>query len=213
MPTEKNFELGRPVLVCRWRLAGRTLPLENRHLRALSRRHVNGSPVPTQLVAWAKQHIEWTLADGAAAHPDGTLMLVVDDAGQAAMGVGPYEPLVAAAAPDLARRAQNALLEASETGVAPESLWAVRAGALVRDATEKDAPSGAATLVADLAATLGIPVTAEKDLVSGVISGSAPFEELFLTSDEHGIVPATGSDGPLAQRLAASYAKLLESAR
>ena len=86
MPAEKNdtpwtedFALGTPALVCRWRLADRTLPLENRHLRALSRRVVDDAPVSSQLVAWAKQHIEWTLAEGAAACPDGTLMLVVDE--------------------------------------------------------------------------------------------------------------------------------------
>ena len=39
-----EFELGVPALVCRWRLAGRTLPLENRHLRALSQRRVTTLP-------------------------------------------------------------------------------------------------------------------------------------------------------------------------
>ena len=34
----RNFKLGTPALVCRWRLASGRLPLENRHLRALSRR-------------------------------------------------------------------------------------------------------------------------------------------------------------------------------
>ena len=213
MPNEKNFELGSPALVCRWRLANRALPLENRHLRALSQRRVNGSPVSTQLVAWAKQHIEWTLAEGAAACPDGTLMLVVDEGGQAAMSVGPYEALATTSPRDLASRAWGALLEAEGTGVAPESLWAVRDGSLVRDAAEQNAASGAATLVADLAATLGIPVTAEKDLASGVIAGSAAYDELFLVSDEHGVVPAAGAAGPLAQRFAEAYAKLLESVR
>ena len=213
MPNEKNFELGSPALVCRWRLANRALPLENRHLRALSQRRVNGSPVSTQLVAWAKQHIEWTLAEGAAACPDGTLMLVVDEAGQAAMSVGPYEALTPASPRDLASRARGALLEAEGTGVAPESLWAVRDGALVRDAAEQSAASGAATLVADLAATLGIPVTAEKDLVASVIAGASAYDELFLVSDEHGVVPASSAAGPLAQRFAEAYAKLLESVR
>ena len=213
MPNEKNFELGSPALVCRWRLANRALPLENRHLRALSQRRVNGSPVSTQLVAWAKQHIEWTLAEGAAACPDGTLMLVVDEGGQAAMSVGPYEALAPTSPRELASRAWGALLEAEGTGVAPESLWAVRDGALVRDAAEQNAASGAATLVADLAATLGIPVTAEKDLVASVIAGASAYDELFLVSDEHGVVPATGAAGPLAQRFAEAYAKLLESVR
>ena len=63
---DQDFTLGRPVLVCRWRLASGKLPMENRHLRALSKRVVNGRAVSTQLVAWAKQHIEWTLQDGSA---------------------------------------------------------------------------------------------------------------------------------------------------
>ena len=33
----RDFKLGTPALVCRWRLASGRLPLENRHLRALSR--------------------------------------------------------------------------------------------------------------------------------------------------------------------------------
>ena len=83
MPAEKNdtpwtedFALGTPALVCRWRLADRTLPLENRHLRALSRRVVDDAPVSPQLVAWAKQHIEWTLGSGASRYPDGVLMVI-----------------------------------------------------------------------------------------------------------------------------------------
>ena len=49
--------------------------------------------MPKELVAWAKQHIEWTLGDGAAANPDGVLMMIVDTEGRAAMSVGPYEEL------------------------------------------------------------------------------------------------------------------------
>ena len=54
----KGFKLGTPALVCRWRLAGKRVPMENRHLRALSDRYVNGARVSPELVAWAKQHIE-----------------------------------------------------------------------------------------------------------------------------------------------------------
>ena len=96
----EGFELGEPVLVCRWRLAGGRLPLENRHLRAFAAR---GVTMP--LVSWAKQHIEWTLGDGAAGEPDGVLMIVVDGQGRAAMSVGPYEPLTSADAATLATRA------------------------------------------------------------------------------------------------------------
>ena len=166
MPDEKNgpsqtddFTLGAPALVCRWRLANRTLPLENRHLRALSRRRVSGVPVSAQLVAWAKQHIEWTLGGGAARHPDGVLMVVVDECGHAAMTVGPYEPLPATGALDLAERARQAALEAATSGVAPEALWVVRGDSLVCGSSADLPASGTASLVRDLARTLGIGVS------------------------------------------------------
>ena len=49
----EDFSLGVPELVCRWRLSNRTLPLGNRHLRALGHRRVGGKPLDRQLVAWA----------------------------------------------------------------------------------------------------------------------------------------------------------------
>ena len=208
----ENFELGAPALVCRWRLAARTLPLENRHLRALGRRTVSGSPVSAQLVAWAKQHIEWTLADGAAPHPDGVLMVVVDVRGRAAMTVGPYEPPASVAPSDLVARALAGKREAERTGVAPESLWAVRDGALTWGATDGESPSGTASLVCDLAQTLGIPVSRDARLAERAAAGDAGPDEVFLVSDEHGVVAARGCSGPLSERLARGYATLLERA-
>ena len=208
----EEFELGTPALVCRWRLAARTLPLENRHLRALSQRHVNGASVTTGLVAWAKQHIEWTLADGATQHPDGVLMVVVDVAGRAAMTVGPYEPLVETEPLSLAARALASAREAASTGVAPETLWSVRDGALVWGAAEGELPSGAATLVLDLARTLGVAVTRGPRLAEAVAAGEADGAHVLLVSDEHGVIPAAGCDDELARRLAQGYATLLEEA-
>lgn len=220
MSNEKNdgsqmdgFALGRPALVCRWRLAGRALPLENRHLRALGRRVVAHEPVSKQLVAWAKQHIEWTLADGAARHPDGVLMLVLDEAGRAAMTVGPYEPLAVTTSSALAERAQLAAREAAETGVAPETLWVVRGDVLVADCPIDQPLSGAASLVADLAKTTGVPVSREADLARCVMNGDKDHDELLLVSDEHGVVPASDAAGPHARRLADGYARLLETTR
>lgn len=218
MTDEKNdgsqmdgFALGRPALVCRWRLAGRALPLENRHLRALGRRLVAGGPVSKQLVAWAKQHIEWTLGEGASAHPDGVLMLVVDEAGQAAMTVGPYEPLSLVAGTELAARALGSAREGEKTGVEPESLWAVRDGELVWGASNAARASGAATLVADLARTLGLPVSHDAGLASRVLNGTM-CDEVFLVSDEHGIVIAKDASGALSERFLDGYDKLLAAA-
>ena len=207
-----DFELGRPALVCRWRLSNRDVPMVNRHLRALGARFVNGSPVSPQLVAWAKQHIEWTLSSGASRYPDGTLMIIVDERGQAAMTVGPYEPLETPTASVLAQRAARAGLEAESTGVAPETLWLVRDNELVWGIGADEAPSGTATLVCDLARTTGITVVRQTCLPRALLDGDAVYDEVFLVSDEHGIVPALDAGGPRSKRLAGGYAKLLDAA-
>lgn len=212
-----DFRLGTPALVCRWRLAHGKLPLENRHLRALSQRVVNGAHVSPQLVAWAKQHIEWTLGDGTAACPNGVLMLVVDDQGQAAMSVGPYEELGEKTAAALAARAKQAAGEGHETGVAPELLVVVRSGTVVLCAPEGAKVCGAATLVLDLSRAFGLEATRDESPAEGLLAAdagadaSAAFDEVFLVSDEHGVVAATDCSGPVAERLRAAYDKLLDS--
>ena len=197
----RDFKLGTPALVCRWRLASGRLPLENRHLRALSRRVLDDEPVSPQLIAWAKQHVEWTLREGSAENPNGVLMLIVDEEGQAAMTVGPYEPLAAMTASGLVDRATAAQQEADETSVAPETLWAVRDGCLV---------AGVAP-VEDLAKTVGLPLSRQADLLDDVASGAASPAEVFLASDEHGIICATDAAGSIGERLTKDYARLLES--
>lgn len=208
-----SFTLGTPALVCRWRLAGARLPLEGRHLRALGRRDVNGDALDTALVAWARQHIEWTLSAGASAHPDGVLMLVVDEGGQAAMTVGSYEGLHDRSLPALSARAREAWYEGLETGVAPESLWVVSEGTLVWGIPEGAAPSGASSLIEDLARTLGIPVERGARLLDDLGSGERGCDEAFLVSDEHGVVRAEGAAGAEGERFQRSYERLLGQAR
>lgn len=207
-----GFELGAPSLICRWRLSNRHLPLANRHLRALLARTVNGKEAPKELVAWAKQHIEWTLEQGSAAHPHGVLMLLVDETGRAAMTVGPYEELEDTRLASLAQRAARATREARKTHVAPETLWVSRMDKLVWDPGEDCAPSGSASLVLQLAQTLGIDVQVYDDLLGGLDSGTLTFEEAFLVSDEHGIVPASDRMGRHGKRMAEGYQRLLERA-
>ena len=55
----QEFRLDQPALICRWRMAKRTVPLLNRHIRALSQRTVNGAPLSHNMLSWAKQHVEW----------------------------------------------------------------------------------------------------------------------------------------------------------
>lgn len=209
--TQKDFKLGKPALVCRWRLASQKLPMANRHLRALGARTIEGNPVPTQLVAWAKQHVEWTLEDGSADYPDGVLMLVVDEEGKAAMTVGPFEELERHTVNDLIERAALSLKEAEETRVAPESLWSVRGGVLTCGLSPEGHYSGATSLIMDLARTLGIPTHVDEDLVYALQHGSRDYDEVFLVSDEYGVVPASNATGPRSEKFATSYQKLLES--
>lgn len=206
----ERMELGKPGLVCRWRLASCALPAANRHLRALASRTVNGRHLDRELCSWAKQHIEWTLEAGAAEHPDGVLMLVVDDQGRAAMTVGPYQPLGDTTVPDLARRARLAQREAQETGVAPETLWLVRGHDFVAGLSPRERPSGIATLMLDLAKSLGLGVERDPAVLEEVLVGKARYDEAFLVSDEHGVVPASDASGSMAERMAGSYQRLLE---
>ena len=157
----ESFELGAPALVCRWRTSKRTVPLLNRHIRALSQRSVQGRPLAQGLLSWAKLHIEWSLADDTTVPvpDDGVLMLVVDEQGRAAMSVGVYEELADVSRNALAERAHMARLEQRETGVAPEVLCAVLPGELVVGTDGVEALCGAMTLIEQLAQTKGMRVT------------------------------------------------------
>ena len=205
----EEFSLGQPAVVCRWRLSNGKLPLENRHLRALAARKAPNEVITTSLVAWAKQHMEWTLTDGTAEHPDGVLMLVVDTDGKAAMSVGAYRHLTHFSANDLLRRAKSAQKEALLLHVAPEELWVVRDDVLFWATSPRFAPAGACSLVYDLAKTLGMTVQRDEELLERVQTQGFTADEVFLVSDEHGVVPASDRSGPRAQKFKASYARLL----
>lgn len=187
---EQEFHLAEPALVCRWRLAGRHVPLLNRHMRALSQRRVAGAPLTANMLGWVKQHTEWSLVEDATVAADGVLMLVVDVEGQAAMSSGAYEPLADTSAAALAARAAEARHEAEETGVAPEVLCALDGGVLAVGASADEHLCGAMTFVRQLAETRGCTVRFEPDaqaLTTGEMG--AP----FLVSDEHGVVAACGA--------------------
>lgn len=183
-----KFELAEPALVCRWRMARRSVPLLNRHIRALSQRLVNGAPLTTNMLSWAKQHVEWSLAAGDYRDPNGVLMTVIDINGDALMSVGPYEPLADASAAALIARAREAAREAEGTRVAPESLCTLLDGELLIAAGEY--PCGAMTLVEQLATTRGLGCRRiALDELAGAVHGG----QLLLVSDEHGVVLASDS--------------------
>lgn len=204
----EDFVLGTPALVTRWRLHDRALPMEERHLRALGNRVVAGRRVTPQLVGWAKTHIEWSLRAGAAEHPCGVLMMIVDTQGHAAMSVGPYEELSATTARELANRAMLAAHEAQTTGVAPETLWTADGETCIVGAHPEAQWSASASLIIDLARTLGMPLRFDPGIVTEVQVGVTAGNEVFLVSDEHGIVPASDKSGPRGEMMRASYERL-----
>ena len=187
----EKFMLDKPALVCRWRMSNKKVPMLNRHIRALSERLVQGEPLTHNMLSWAKQHVEWSLAEGDYTAHDGVLMLVIDINGNAAMTVGEYEPLADTSAKALRARSAEARSEADETGVAPELLAAVVAPA-------DECLCGTATLIEQLAQTKGIPVTRVD--IPAQLKGA-----LFLVSDEHGVVPATETDAAEADAATVAF--------
>lgn len=195
----EKFTLDKPALVCRWRMSNKKVPMLNRHIRALSERLVQGEPLTHNMLSWAKQHVEWSLAEGDYTAHDGVLMLVIDVNGNAAMTVGEYEPLTDTSAKALRARSAEARSEADETGVAPELLAAVDNGELAFVAPADECLCGTATLIEQLAQTKGIPVTRVD--IPAQLKGA-----LFLVSDEHGVVPATETDAAEADAAEADAA-------
>ncbi|MBQ6522242.1 MAG: hypothetical protein IJI15_05395, partial [Atopobiaceae bacterium] len=72
--------------------------------------------------------------------------------------------------------------------------------------------SGAASLVLQLAQTLGISATFRPDLADLLADGALEADEVFLASDEHGVVPASDRTGAQSERFSASYQRLFEKA-
>ncbi len=68
---------------------------------------MNGAPLTTNMLSWAKQHVEWSLAAGDYQDPNGVLMTVIDVNGDALMSVGPYEPLADRSRDALVARAED----------------------------------------------------------------------------------------------------------
>ncbi len=205
-----EFQLDKPALVCRWRMAHRKVPMLNRHIRALSQRRVSGEPLSTNMLSWAKQHVEWSLDAGVYDDPNGVLMLVIDVNGNAAMTVGDYAPLSDVSLTALAARAAEARTEQAETGVAPEVLCCVSAGTLYVGADVGEDLCGAMTLVEQLATTRGYSVKRVDDLSQVEHRAGAH----LLVSDEHGVVladadsEASADDRAAAEFLATGLAKL-----
>ena len=160
------------------------------------------------LASWARQHIEWTLAEGVGKCPDGVLTLAVDDQGRALMGAEAYEPLPSLTARGLFERVRAA----GECPIEGEVVWIAHADGFTAFTSESKPLSGANSLVADLARTLGKPVSfdargPEADVA--LVEGS----EVLLVSDEHGVVGASDASGATAAQFKAYYERLVSLAR
>lgn len=206
----KKFELETPELICRWRLSGGVLPLANRHLRALGKRIVGGKRVSPHLIAWAKQHIEGTLQEGSQEVPDGVLMLLLEKNGQAAMTVGPYVPLKGCTTVSLAARARISQREAQATRCAPEVLWIVQDNKVIVGVSQDAVLSGVTSLIGDLAKTMNLRIEYDSLLITHTFQNIIEFDEVFLTSDEHGVVCASDASGVMGKKFLKGYQKLLE---
>lgn len=192
---------GEPVIEVRWRLQNAALPLKNRHFRAFEARGVTNA-----LASWARQHVEWTLAEGSMMQPNGVLVVDVDDQGRAVMAVEPYEPLPPLSAALMLDRVSGR----EELAVEDEVAWTCRGGRIYVLSDAEKPLSGANSLMVDLARTLRLdPVFEGRADVSDVLARLEPADECFLVSDEHGVVASADHDGPVAGQFASYYAKLI----
>lgn len=199
----EDLFVGEPVLTMRWRLHNRALPLKNRHLRAFTQAGVSNG-----LASWARQHIEWTLAEGSGDHPDGVLSLAVDDQGRAVMATEAYEPLP----PLTVRGLCDRVRAAGERPVEGEVVWIAREGGFDALTSAGKPLSGANSLVADLAKTLGRAVSfAPRGLGDDLALSDG--DEVLLVSDEHGVVGAADASGSLAAQFQAYYERLVMMAK
>lgn len=198
----EDLLVGEPVIEARWRLQHHALPLKNRHLRAFEQRGITPG-----LASWARQHIEWTLAEGSMCNPNGVLVTKVDDQGRAAMEPVPFEPLPPMTfAQLLARVARKA-----DDAVEDEVIWLDEGGSLVALTDGGKPLSGVNSLVADLVKTLGKPATFDMPRKTSLLADPVLPQgvQAFLASDEYGVVGASDAGGQTVERFAAYYARLV----
>ena len=208
-----NQDLGDVRFCCRWRVVSGRVPLKNRHMRALGARTLDGEKIGAPLVAWVRESVDWSLGN-VAGYDDATLVLKVHAGGRASLDVTEYRRPKERSANDLLRRAERGRREAESCGVSSEDLWVVSGGVLLWGLTMGAYACGTSSLVSQLARTLGYAVTVVDDLAAQLAeTGFRPDMEVFLASDEHGVLAATDRTGTIAQRFESSYNTLLADER
>ena len=164
----------------RWRYTNKTIHLYERRLRSLSAFNVGPA-----VQAWVRSRLEWVRDNKFYELPDGLVVLTIDPEGMVDIQ---QEELPQA--PVLTR----AMLDAGEL---PGTLWAARNGQLF---VEQEPRHAADTLVRDLAKTLGYEVVVgELSLDDG---------EVFVVSDEFGILPLEETQGQVTNKLIECFDKL-----
>ena len=175
----------------RWRLSGGKLPMRERHLRSLLSLGIDG---PMQ--AWVRTRIEYVLENHAAEHPDGAMHLVIAPDGKVTFSVEPLRELPQVGAGDVDVAAGTV------AGISDATVWLAGEKRLVA-AVQNGLVSAIDTTLRDLAATLGYTVEER-----AVASDDAQGLELFVTTDEHGVVTVEGCSGEQASKFAELLGRL-----
>lgn len=202
-----------PELVLRWRLSHRKLVAQSRHLATLKARGLGQG-----LVSWCYQHIEWTLPEGTLKDPHGVLVIKIDTAGRAQMEVVPYSSLMPATASELIVYAEEHG-ESMTSGIDSDVAWVVRPAAADKTAAPQtrlvaltsglNELSGVNSLIRDLGRAQGFTVVCdENELAQHPLTEA---DEVFLVSDEHGVVPSTDHGREVSQKFKHYWDRLVAS--
>jgi hypothetical protein len=177
----------------RWRLFDGTLPMRERHMRSLAA-HGMGSPMQ----AWMRVRIEYMLENHAVENPDGVLHIVAGSDGSVKFSV---EPLG-----ETPRITEGDLVDGTTLtcGNVPGIVWVAQGDRLVA-ASEDALVSAASTTLRDLALTLHYDVDTKPVTLA---QAKDDYAEIFVVSDEFGVLPVVGHEGEVGEKFAGLLARL-----
>ncbi|MBQ6586189.1 MAG: hypothetical protein IJH83_05215 [Coriobacteriales bacterium] len=186
----------------RWRMAGTTLPLYERHLRCLKNYGVS-SP----LQAWIRSRLEWTMDNLAFEHPDHVIGIRILDDDNVDVTLEPQRP---APGRDCIRHILGWGIEPRDETCEGYSLggealvWVVQEDGSVAPCGEPR--SACNTLVRDLITTLRFPLAPARELPD---FQTEAVRDCFVVDDEFGLLPANAlDDDPITVKLIDCFRKL-----
>ena len=186
---EKNLPAEK--LLFHWRYASRKIQLYERRLRSLAAFNVGPA-----VQAGVRSRLEWMQDNRLYEQPDGVLELSIDPEGDVAMRMLPVTPAPAFDEGSLSWEGDEL------AGCALEgTLWVLREQRA--HVVPADIRHAADTFTRDLVTTLGATMD-ETPVTRGMLDGA----EIFVISDEHGIVPCEGHDGTMTGKLSSCFDKL-----